>query len=233
MSIPSSFLDLLAAPAPGLVFDAHPHISAPVRAYSTPNRLNAGAKAGALRILESLMALAKGRGDFRALRALYEKHDGLALFELADPCSRQKVCAIQLLPIDRWEAATGSLLGEEEGAYLIEDCPLYQSGTWRVVARSPGEGQVYALFFDGEYEGKSLAGQMYSLSMDPVLGAEELVSASYGAFLDEIARDPPAFFARVGFTWVVMVSKDLGYGDPIREYLPDVRSHPALTTWPE
>lgn len=78
------------------------------------------------------MAQAKGRGDFLALRALYEKHDGLARFELADPCGRQKVCAIQFLPIDRWEAATGSLLGEGEDASLIEGCPCTNQapGAW-------------------------------------------------------------------------------------------------------
>lgn len=219
---------MLSHPAPGLVFGPHKGARIGRRAYGTPHRPGNPAGHESLKVLRSLAA--DQRDECRDLVEVFAAWDGLGFCELGDSLNERTVCALQLLPAEDLEEATEEWRSGDLASFM-EGCELFESGTWRVIGVMPSEGQSLVTFFDGEYQDRPLAGRMLCIGLDGVLGFEEELAPSFGAFAQEFAADPAAWFEKVGFTWYVQSDAGM-FGDPIEAYVADVRSHPDLRAWP-
>jgi hypothetical protein len=231
MAIPKSFSDFLQHPCPGLVFPVHERAMQPERAYPTPHLLGGPATPAELRELDALIF--PSRSSHQTLLAFYAMHDGAFLLRLCRPDDDEDAGAVSLLPISQWREFTQPYLEGGDMAWAMENCPLYTHGNWRVIGVSPSEGLSFVMFFDGEYEGRALAGRMFCIGLDGYLGYEEELASSFDDFLDQIGRDPVAFFDKIGFCWHIDMGNGSGFGDPIGGYVPDVRKHPAFREWPK
>jgi hypothetical protein len=209
------------------VFPAHKWAPAPERAYATPHRAARGPSRAETAELARLAG--SGSTELAALVEVYSQHNGAELCLLQDGLNQREVAALTLLPIQQWEEATEPWR-DGEIAEFMEGCELYRSGTWRVVAQLPSEDQSLVTFFGGVCRGEPLAGKMFCIGLDGLLGFEELLAPDFGAFIQEFTSNPAAVFERIGFCWYVK-GKDGTYGDPIEGYVPDVRTHPHLTPW--
>lgn len=219
---------LLAHPAPGLVFGPHKRAMLARRAHASRHE-RGGVMSSAER--QELDRLVGGRPELADLRELYECFDGARLFSLKCPRCDDPHWGLSLLPVSEWDAATGRWRAGGECASFMEECTLYTRGEWRVIAATANEGMSLVQFFSGERDGESLAGRIFCIGLDGVLGFEEEVAGSLSAMMDEMVRDPAAFFGRLGFCW--SVESDHGcFGDPVESYVADVRGHPDAAPWP-
>lgn len=177
-----------------------------------------------------LSSLVAGAPELADLMELYEKSNGVDLFYLKCPNCDEPHWALSFLPISEWAAATAHWQPGGDCGWCTESCELYKLGTWRVVASLPSEELRLVQFFSGEEGEKKLSGKIFCIGLDGYLGYEEEVAPSLSALLDEIVRDPAAFFKRLGFSWVFQT--DEGYfGDVIGSYLPDMRGDPDAQPW--
>jgi len=153
-----AFRAMLSHPAPGLVFAAHEFAGVGERAYATPHSAAGPPSASDLRLLESLAA--KHRDLLGGVLETYAAHDGMGFCELYDRGMDRVVPALQLLPISEWEDATEVWRSGDCADFLDRD-GMYQGDRWRVVGQMPSEGVCVVVFFDGEHEGKALAGRVF------------------------------------------------------------------------
>ena len=218
----ASIRELMAHPAPGLVFGPHERAKLPRRAHPTRHKSWSPISERERAELDGLIA---GAPELADLAELYAWSNGLDLFALPGPGGDEQAWALSLLPVRQWAGATARWLPGGECESFMEECELYHNGTWRIFATFPSEGMNLVLFFSGEYEGRALAGRIFCLGLDGYLGFEDEVAPSFSALMQEIGRDPAGFFDRLGFTWEVQ-SPAGWFGDPIEAYVADVRDHP-------
>lgn len=219
---------LMAHPAPGIVFAAHARANLPQRAHPSCHAWG-GRMTAAER--EELTALAAGSPELADLVDVYERSNGVYLFYMKCPHCDESHWGLTLLPISEWAPATAVWQADGDCASFMEGCDLYSKGQWRVFASMPSEGMHLVQFFSGEHEGKKLAGKIYCIGLDGYLGFQDEVAPNLSALMQDIARDPAAFFDRLGFCWSVAVDEGC-FGDPIDEYIADVRDHPDAAPWP-
>jgi hypothetical protein len=160
----------------------------------------------------------------------YERINGAAVCVLWESINTREIAALTLLSIEDWEVATEPWSSGELAGFM-QGCAMFTRGTWRVIAELPSESQCLVYFFDGEHEGRALAGSMFCLGLDGILGFEEVLAPSFAEFIGELTRDPAALLDRIGFCWHIMRDARVGWGDPVEAYVPDVRGHPDLTEW--
>ncbi len=213
----TSIQELMAHPAPGLVFGPHERAKLPRRAYPTRHKSWTPINQNERGELDRLIA---GAPELADLAELYAWSNGLDLFALPGPGGDEQAWALSLLPVRLWAGATAHWLPGGDCEAFLEDCPLYDHGSWRVFATFPSEGMNLVQFFSGEYESQALAGRIFCVGLDGYLGFEEEVAPNLSALMEEVVRDPAAFFDRLGFGWEVGL-----YGDPIEAYVADVRGH--------
>jgi hypothetical protein len=219
---------LMAHPAPGLVFGTNEQANLPRRAYPTHHAWGGVMSEQERRELTTLVAGSVQLGD---LLELYQRANGVHFFYLKCPHCDEPHWALSLLPVSDWSAATSEWKPGGDCAYFMEGCDLYSHGEWRVIASTPSESMRLVQFFSGEHRGEQLAGKIFCIGLDGYLGFEEEVAPSLSALMQEITRDPVAFFNRIGFGW--SVGTDLGcFGDTMEQYIPDMRDHPNAATWP-
>lgn len=249
MALPEAFQRLLQDPAPGLLFAAHKDIGVSERIYLTPHTAAGPPSMYERAVLRRLLGKrwggwgsrgkSEGTSNLDDLAEFYATHNGARLFTLWDRLNAREVGAIELLPIALWDEATRPYI-DGDMAWAMEGCEIFTRGVWRVIGESPSEGLRFVIFFDGEgtYNAETgdevtgpLAGRMFAIALDPILGYEDLLAPNFSAFLAAIAADPAAFFERVGFGWYVDSPSGGTYGDPVAAYLPDARTHPNLTEW--
>ena len=224
----TSIETLMAHPAPGIVFGPHERAKQPRRAH--PSLHSWGAVMSELEHQE-LIGLTAGVPELDDLREVYRRSNGVGLFALK--CSRceDPHWALCLLPVSEWTEATASWQPGGDCASFMEECDLYNHGQWRVIASTADGSTQLVQFFSGQYRGEKLAGKIFSIGLGGILGFHEEVAPSLSALMDEITRDPTAFFDRIGFVWSV----DLGdecFGDPIEHYTLDIGNHPDAMPWP-
>jgi hypothetical protein len=219
---------LLSHPAPGVVFSEHDRAGVPCRAHPSRHQwrgvLNSEDRA-------TLDRLVGGNPALSDLKTVYERSDGVDLFYLKCPNCDEPHWALSLLPVSQWHAATAQWKDDGNCAWLMKGGDLYQHGEWRVIASMPSEEMRLVQFFSGEFEGKPLAGRIYCIGLDGYLAFDEEVAPNLSALLEDLLRDPAAFFERVGFSWTVDTGEG-HYGDPIDGYVADVRGHPNGAPWP-
>lgn len=223
-----SIEELMQHPSPGLVFGPHDRALLPRRAHPTSHAWKGHMSAEESRLLTQLAAGLPARNG---LEALYKRSNGVDLFILKCPNCEEPHPAISFLPVSQWESATAAWKGDSEMASFMEGCDLYSQGEWRVIGSMASEEMRLVQFFSGNFEGEDVAGRIYCIGLDGYLGFEDVVAESVDELLDQVLKDPAAFFDRVGFTW--LVDTDQGcFGDPIEAYTADVRQHPHSSPWP-
>lgn len=218
MSIPTSFLALTNHPAPGLHFPAHEAADRDEYVLPAPHAFADPANGSQLEELRKRTAACPTLQT--ELLDFYTRWNGAALCCLPDPLSGAPASALTILPIEAWDKATEPFTTDDLGWMLdgLED--MYVPGRFFVIAVSPSEGTHLVLFTEGLFEGESLAGKVFYLSMDPVLGATEPVANSFNSLLDEFATDPAGFLERIGYCHAVMGKSGL-FGAVADRYLPD------------
>ncbi|MEQ8845092.1 MAG: hypothetical protein RIB58_09580 [Phycisphaerales bacterium] len=220
----ASIQELMAHPAPGLVFGPHERAKLPRRAHPTRHTLSSPIGERERGELDRLIA---GAPELADLAELYAWSNGVDLFALPGVGGEEQAWALSLLPVRLWAGATALWMPGGECESFMEECELYHNGTWRVFATFPSEDMNLVQFFSGEYEGRALAGRIFCVGLDGYLGFEEEVAPNLSALMDEVRRDPAAFFDRLGFGWEIGL-----YGDPIEAYVADVRDHPDAMPGP-
>ncbi len=230
MALPESFLRMLNDPAPGLVFGAYDEFKIPERAHASPHGI--APRAGWL-ARRQLKRLTRGNPALADLVEFFTKWNGLRICTMWDDLNHRDIGAIDFLPIKWWSEQTRPYI-DGDMVWAMKHCEMYKRGTWRIIARLHCEGMGLVIFFDGQHEGESLAGKMFMVGLDGLLGYEEVLAPSFSAFLEEFVANPAAWFERIGFSWHMRDPATGDWlGDVIREYVPDVRDHPALTEWPK
>ncbi|MCC6968784.1 MAG: hypothetical protein IT434_01050 [Phycisphaerales bacterium] len=219
---------LMGDPAPGLVFGVHERAKLPRRAH--PSRHAWGSEVTTAERKE-LIALTAGSPELADLLDVYERSNGVHLFYLKCPNCDEPHWGLTLLPISEWATATAVWQAGGDCASLMEGCDLYHKGQWRVIASMPSEEMHLVQFFSGEHDGEKLAGKIYCIGLDGYLGFQEEVAPNLSSLMQDIAQDPAAFFDRLGFGWTVEVDEGC-FGDPIEQYIADVRGHPDAVQWP-
>lgn len=128
--------------------------------------------------------------------------------------------ALRVLSIAEWDSYTAELAGGNL-AYLVEHMgDMYVPGRLIVIAANESESTRLVLFKKGTFEGMELAGKVFCVSMDPVLGASEAVADSFFALIESFASDPAGFLSRIGCAYVAFGTDGM-YGDPANRYMPD------------
>lgn len=224
MSLPASFLDLFNHPAPGLVFGPHERAGVGRRAYHAPHFLPGRPLWWRRRLVRKLAS--RHPAALADFVEFYTAHDGCALCIRPDTLNGGYAAALTFLPVAVWSAAIRPFLRAGDRAWALDELPFYRSGEWRVFAASPSESTCLTIFFDGEHQGRSLAGQIYYISLDPVLSMKEPLAPTFADLLDRIGRDPAAFLSDMGYCSHVQSEQGDYYGDPAEAYTPDVRTHP-------
>ena len=220
--------DLMAHPAPGIVFGEHERAKLPRRAYPSRHAWGSAMTADERQELIGLVADSPQLAD---LLALYDRSNGVQLFYLKCPHCDDPHWALSFLPVSAWAEATAQWQDDGDCAPIMEGCELFTHGQWRVIASMPSEAMHLVQFFSGEHGGEQLAGKIFCIGLDGYLGFEEEVAPSLSALIDEIKRDPAAFFDRLGFAWMVDTGEGC-FGDEIEQYIADVRGHPDAAPWP-
>ncbi len=221
----SSLLSMLCHPAPGLKFPHHDGsgvgpVVVPVSHHGEPPASDAG--------LKQIDALCENAPELASqLGALYGKHDGVAMSVLPALPGEDPMPAAWLLPTEDWDAATDEWTGDDM-SWAFEGLEMYSAGTWRVIGGIAGEGTDIVLFFDGEHNGEPLAGKCFCISLDPVLGYEEVVARSVDSLLARLGDDLVGFLSEVEFCWTTASDEGTEYGWEPDEYLPDVRGNELL-----
>jgi hypothetical protein len=129
--------------------------------------------------------------------------------------------ALYLPPVAAMKKYTADLGPGGELRWMVEGMAgMYVAGTYVVVAVAGGENTRLVLFTEGKVEGRSLAGRVYYMSMDPVLPFDEPVASSYRDMLARLGRDPLAFINDIGGGFVLETKKGV-WGDVPDAYLPD------------
>jgi hypothetical protein len=215
----NAFKALLKHPAPGLSFAKHespdaPPFILPVFNGAMPNFLRL-----APRLLTRLESSAPGR--FTDLVTFYRRYRYACLFLLHDPMLDQDEAALTLLAVRDWKAHTELL--RTEGAWQIEDNPVYHAADWYVFAVCPAEDTRFVLFTSGELDGRSLAGKVFYLSLDPVHALDEPFAGSFGEFMDRLTHDPTQFLKDIAYTIGIPTGPQHGYAQLANAYIPDTR----------
>ncbi len=210
MSIPTSFLALTNHPAPGLHFPAIEWAERDEFVVPAPHRF--GDPADETRLEELRKRTAACPALQTDLLDFYTRWNGASLCCLPDLLNGEATAALNILPIEDWDEATDDLL---EG---LED--IYIPGTYFVLAASPQEGTQLTLFTEGMLEGEPLAGKVFYLSMDPVLGPTEAVASSFNDLLDRFASNPAGFLEHIGYSHIVSGKSGI-FGAVADRYLPD------------
>jgi hypothetical protein len=226
MSIPRAFEDLLAHPAPGLHFPAHPGTRTDEYILPCPHRPGTSASAAQLAHLRKLTALAP---QVQAqLLQFYGRWDGVELCCLADPCyPGTSEAALTLLCLDDLCGLTEELL--DDASWLLDSLgDMYVPGNFVVIASSPEEATRLTLFMAGEYEGQPLAGRIFYVSMDPVLSFTKPLAESFDNLLSVLGTDIAAFLRRIAYCHAVYDREGQLYGSVPDRYIPDSRGLPNL-----
>lgn len=219
----------LAHPAPGIVFEPHDGAHVPERAYATPHQSGKRTFWWQRRQFTSLTRSHSER--FEGMRSVYRKYNGLSLCHMKDPLYKREVPALRILPLAAWDEATQPWKSGDLAPFL-NGCDIYNQATWRVFGTLSSESQCLVIFFDGEMDGRPLAGNIFCIGLDGCLGFEEVLANSFDEFLIEFTTNPIAIFEKVGFTWAVADNQGRYYGDVAGKYVPDVRTHPKYANWP-
>lgn len=220
-----ALISMLRDPAPGMRFAAHEQTGIPERVHRTPHFSPPPASLFARRAIKKLC---RESPELREqLLSIYRRHDGVALCMMPDVGEVPGRPAITLLPVRYWKPASRPFI-DGDMASALEGCPLYQSGTWRVIGEVSSESNSIILFFDGEYEGVPLAGRSYCVGLDGYLGHEEVLAESFEDLLQMLGLDIVGLIETIGYTWYVKAADGSTYGDVPSEYLSDVRGEPLL-----
>ena len=221
MAIPVRFEALLKHPAPGLRFP--PHKFAGTGEYILPVRHRPGPPAtpteiDALRELTSASPAAQAQ-----LLEFYRRYNGVDLCCSPDILNGGEAAALSILPIERWEPETAELL-DTDLAWMLEGVEeMYRPGNFLTIGANNSERTRLTLFTAGEYDGEALAGRVYCVAVDPVVGFTEVLAPSFYHLLDGFADDPAAFLKKIGYCHAVPGESGSVYGAVADEYLPDIR----------
>ena len=220
--------EFMSHPAPGLVLEQHEEANLPRRVHPTRHEWLAaiGPKERA-----ELHRLVADYHELADLKELYERSNGVKLFYLKCPHCDEPHWALSFLPVRDWARASKVWRKGGMSSWALEECDMYTHGEWRVIAILPSEQMNLVQFFSGEYEGQKLAGKIFCIGLDGYMGFEEELAPSLSALLEEIQRDPAAFFNRLGFSWMVQTDEAC-FGDSIGGYMPDMRGEPDASPWP-
>ncbi|MCC5785482.1 MAG: hypothetical protein JJU33_02130 [Phycisphaerales bacterium] len=225
MPIPS-IQKLLAAPAPGLVFEVDDIDGDAQIARQTPHLLGGPASPAELRTLRQLTG---GDPAHATLEKVYERHNGLQLYLMWDGTNGLPFAAVHLLPISMWAVSSMEYKSEEEMESLSA-FPMYASGSWRIIGLFASGKTVLVYFFNGERDGESVAGEVFTLSLDPILGADEELAESFEALLDAVAEDPADLIGKISLVWQLNDKGDDLIGDVI-SHAEDITTHPGFSDW--
>ena len=120
--------------------------------------------------LRTLQAIMSGHSEVhRPLLELYRETNGAALCILWEDINEREVAALTLLPVEDWDPATEPWVSGDMASFM-QGCEVFTRGTWKVIAQLPSEGQSLVYFFDGVCGDKPLAGSMFCIGLDGLLG---------------------------------------------------------------
>jgi hypothetical protein len=226
VAIPSSFEAFLAHPAPGLHFPAHPHSRTAEYVTPAPHDIRPPASAELLGRVEAEVTAPAVR---RELLDFYGRWNGVGLLCLPDLLNDiPRAPALAILSVEESAELTEDL-ESAESSFMFEGLEeMYRPGSYRVVAAHGSEGTRLVLFTEGEYKGRPLAGKMFCVALDPVLGFTDVVAESFMGFLDAVARDPIAFLEHIGYCYTAVSRSGEYWGAEPDQYLPDVRGLPGI-----
>lgn len=225
MPIPS-IEKLLAAPAPGLVFEVDDDAGEAQIARHTPHLLGGPPSRAELHTLRELTG---GDPAHATLESVYERHNGLQLYQMWDGMNNLPFAAVHLLPISMWDAGSMEYKTEEHMESLVR-FPMYASGSWRIIGLIASGKTVLVYFFSGEKDGESVAGKIFTLSLDPILGADEVFAESFEALLDSMAERPADLIGEISLVWQLNYKDDALIGDLVG-HAEDVTAHPGFSDW--
>lgn len=222
MAVATAFELLRNHPAPGLHFP--PHRSAGVGEYilPAPHRFGRPAGRSGHRVLRRLTRAAGSvQGE---LLEFYERWNGVDLCCLPDPLGESQYCpGLTIFPVEQWRSATGKLT-TGSNTWILEDVRgMYAPGSFIAIGGYGSEGTRLVLFTKGQLREEALAGKMFCVAVDPVMGYTEELAGSFELFLEEFAADPAKFLDRIGFCHHVTDGRGQVWGAVPDRYIPDIR----------
>ena len=221
MTIPASFEAMLKHPAPGFHFPPHEHAGIDACILPVKHRVGRPATPAAIETLIRLTA--KSEGTQAQLLDLYQKYDGVELCCSPDVFNGGEAPALCILPVEEWEPQAAYLLSDDLSWLFdgLED--MYKLGDFLVIAANDNEHTRLVLFTAGTHDGEALAGKIFCVAMDPVLGFTEVLAHSFHDMLDMFAQNPASFLEKIGYCSTVQSESGTCYGAVADAYLPDIR----------
>ena len=221
-----SLLSMLNDPAPGLRFDPHDAAEVGERVYSTPHYR---AKPAGLLARLAIRKLCKNATELqKQLLALYSNCNGVGICLLPPVPPMPSQYMLELYPVQSWRRATSRWKQDDYLSELLEQCPVYASGTWMVIGALNSEGMSLVLFFDGEYKGINLAGRCFCIGLDGYLSFEDELAESFTGLTEYIGTDLIGLTKKLGYSWCVAGPNGSMFGDVPEEYMKDVRGSARL-----